>query len=74
MKVQEIRDLSADEIEKQVDAWEEELFNLRFQARLGQLANPLQLRMVRRDIARAKTVLRQKSVEETTVAEIKSDK
>ena len=59
MKVKEIRDLSADEIAKKVDAWEEELFNLRFQARMGQLANPLQLRMVRRDIARAKTVLRQ---------------
>ncbi|MBN1576411.1 MAG: 50S ribosomal protein L29 [Chitinispirillaceae bacterium] len=61
MKVQEIRNLSSEEIGKKVDAWEEELFNLRFQARLGQLANPLQLQMVRRDIARAKTVLRQKS-------------
>ncbi|MBN1757414.1 MAG: 50S ribosomal protein L29 [Chitinispirillaceae bacterium] len=59
MKVKDIRDLSADEIVKKVDAWEEELFNLRFQARMGQLANPLQLRMVRRDIARAKTVLQQ---------------
>ena len=66
MKVKEIRDLSAEEIVKKVDAWEEELFNLRFQARLGQLSNPLQLRMVRRDIARAKTVLQQKSTEELT--------
>lgn len=71
MKVQEIRDLSADEIEKHIDEWEEELFNLRFQARLGQLANPLQLRMVRRDIARAKTVLRQMTDEEQTTAEKK---
>jgi len=59
MKVKEIRDLSAEEIAKKVDSWEEELFNLRFQARMGQLSNPLQLRMVRRDIARAKTVLQQ---------------
>ena len=59
MKVKEIRDLSAEEIAKKVDSWEEELFNLRFQARMGQLSNPLQLRMVRRDIARAKTVLLQ---------------
>jgi large subunit ribosomal protein L29 len=59
MKVKEIRDLSAKEIAKKVDSWEEELFNLRFQARMGQLSNPLQLRMVRRDIARAKTVLQQ---------------
>jgi large subunit ribosomal protein L29 len=61
MKVQEIRNMSSDEIVKKVDSWEEELFNLRFQARLGQLANPLQLRLVRRDNARAKTVLRQKN-------------
>jgi large subunit ribosomal protein L29 len=61
MKVQDIRNMSSEEIVKKVDAWEEELFNLRFQARLGQLANPLQLRLVRRDIAKAKTVLRQKS-------------
>ena len=54
--------MSPEEIVKRVDGWEEELFNLRFQARLGQLANPLQLRMVRRDIARAKTILREKSV------------
>ncbi len=60
MKVQELRDMSSVEIDKKVDGWEEELFNLRFQARLGQLANPLQLRMIRRDIARAKTVLNQK--------------
>jgi large subunit ribosomal protein L29 len=60
MKVQELRDLSSAEIDKKVDGWEEELFNLRFQARLGQLANPLQLRMIRRDIARAKTILNQK--------------
>lgn len=59
MKVQEIRNMSSEEIVKKVDTWEEELFNLRFQARLGQLANPLQLRLVRRDIAKAKTVLRQ---------------
>ena len=59
MKVEEIRSLSSDEIVKKVDEWEEELFNLRFQARLGQLSNPLRLRSVRRDIARAKTVLNQ---------------
>lgn len=63
MKVQEIRDLSTEELVKKVDSFEEELFNLRFQARLGQLANPLQLRTIRKDIARAKTVLRQKSLE-----------
>ena len=65
MKVQEIRSWSDDEIGKKVDAWEEELFNLRFQTRLGQLANPVRLQTVRRDIARAKTVLRQRKSEVT---------
>lgn len=60
MKAQEIHELSKEEIEQKVDALEEELFNLRFQAKLGQLANPLQLRIVRKDIARAKTILKQK--------------
>lgn len=67
MKVKDVRDLSQEEILKKVDMWEEELFNLRFQARLGQLANPLQLRFVRRDIARAKTVIKQKSLELATI-------
>lgn len=62
MKAKEIKELSVDEIVKKIGGWEEELFNLRFQAKLGQLANPLQLRMVRRDIARAKTVVQQKGV------------
>jgi large subunit ribosomal protein L29 len=59
MKAQEIRDLTSEEIKSKIDAWEEELFNLRFQARLGQLANPLQLRLIKRDIARAKTIIKQ---------------
>jgi large subunit ribosomal protein L29 len=57
MKVKEIRQLAKDEIEKKVEGWEEELFNLRFQAKMGQLANPLQLRLIRKDVAKAKTVL-----------------
>ncbi len=56
----EIRELSPEEIEKKVDSLEEEFFNLRFQAKMGQLTNPLQLRYVKRDIARAKTILNEK--------------
>jgi large subunit ribosomal protein L29 len=41
---------------------EEELFNLRFQAKMGQLANALQLRMVRRAIGRTKTIIAEKQV------------
>jgi large subunit ribosomal protein L29 len=60
MKAKEIRELSVDEIVKKVDSLEEELFNLRFQAKMGQLSNALQLRYVRRDIAKAKTILNEK--------------
>ena len=59
MKVKELRNLSRDDVAKKVLEQEEELFNLRFQAKMGQLANGLQLRYVRRGIARAKTVLAQ---------------
>ncbi|NLL13499.1 MAG: 50S ribosomal protein L29 [Fibrobacter sp.] len=59
MKPKELRSLSKEEILKKIDGWEEEIFNLRFQAKIGQLANPLQLRYLRRDIARAKTILNQ---------------
>jgi large subunit ribosomal protein L29 len=58
--VKEIRELSPDEILKKVDSLEEEFFNLRFQAKMGQLTNPLQLRYIKRDIARAKTILNEK--------------
>jgi large subunit ribosomal protein L29 len=57
MKAQEIREMSAAEIREKIESWEEELFNLRFQSKLGQLGNPLRMKMVRRDIARAKTIL-----------------
>jgi large subunit ribosomal protein L29 len=63
MKVKELRNLSSEDVAKKVVEMEEELFNLRFQAKMGQLANALQLRMVRRSIARAKTILAEKLAE-----------
>ena len=63
MKVKELRNLSRDEVAKKIQEQEEELFNLRFQAKMGQLANALQLRFVRRSIARTKTVLAQMDAE-----------
>jgi len=60
MKVAELRELPVEEIAKKIDGYEEEHFNLRFQARMGQLTNPLRLRYVKRDIARAKTILNEK--------------
>lgn len=63
MKAQELRNLAESEVAKKIQEMQEELFNLRFQAKMGQLANSLQLRMVRRNIARAMTILAQKAKE-----------
>lgn len=60
MKVKDIREMAESQIEAKIGEWEEEIFNLRFQAKMGQLSNALQLRLVRRDIARAKTILNEK--------------
>ena len=59
MKVQEIRNLSAEEMNEKVAGLKEELFNLRFQHATGQLENPMRLRDVKKTIARIKTVQRE---------------
>jgi large subunit ribosomal protein L29 len=60
MKSQQIRELGKDELRGREKELQEQLFRLRFQKALGQLDNALKLREVRRDIARVKTVLREK--------------
>jgi large subunit ribosomal protein L29 len=60
MKITEIRPLSIQELKEKSGALEEELFNLRFQDKMGQLSNPVRLRIVRRDIARMKTIIAEK--------------
>ena len=62
MKANEFRNLTSSEIEKQIADFKEELFNLRFQLATGQLDNPTRIRDVRKDIARAKTVLREREL------------
>lgn len=57
MKAHELRELSIDEVREKMSEMEEELFNLRFQAKMGQLSNPVRMRIIKRDIARLKTVL-----------------
>lgn len=60
MKAQQIRDLSGAEIEARIKELEEERFRLRFRRATEALEDPLRLRMIRKDIARLKTVLREK--------------
>ena len=59
MKVNDIRNMSAAEMEQKVSGLKEELFNLRFQPATGQLENPMRIREVKKTIARIKTVQRE---------------
>ena len=63
MQAREIRDLSDGEIRQRIDETYEALFNLRFQRVVGQLENTARLREVRTDIARLKTILRERELE-----------
>ena len=60
MKVDEIRELSDEEMTTRLGEVEDELFRLRIQHELGQLENPLRLRALKRDVARLKTIRRQR--------------
>lgn len=62
MKASELRTKSVAELETELDSLKEELFKLRFQHATNQLENPMQLKTVKRDIARVKTVLREMEI------------
>ncbi|WXR60477.1 50S ribosomal protein L29 [Peptostreptococcaceae bacterium AGR-M142] len=58
MKAKEIREMSGNELVQKLADLKGELFNLRFQLATGQLDNPKRISLVRKDIARVKTVIR----------------
>lgn len=60
MKVNKLREMSADELQTKNTELTQELFNLNFQLHTGRLENTAKLSMVRKDIARIKTILREK--------------
>ena len=62
MKINEIRDLSTQELEDKVQDLKEELFNLRFQNATNQLDNPMRMVSVKKEIAMCKTVLKEKEL------------
>jgi large subunit ribosomal protein L29 len=64
----EIRELSAGEIESRIRDLEEERFRLRFRGGTEPLEDPLRIRVIRRDIARLKTVLREKATGTTNTS------
>ncbi len=59
-QMRELRDLSPEELTARAAELKKELFNLRFQQAMGQIENPMRLRTLRRDIAKTKTILREK--------------
>lgn len=56
----ELRDLAQDELAAKALELKKELFNLRFQQAMGQIENPMRMRLLRKEIARTNTVLREK--------------
>ncbi|MGN1080591.1 MAG: 50S ribosomal protein L29 [Acutalibacteraceae bacterium] len=57
MKAKELRELSAEELNKKLDDLKKELFGLRFQHAINQIENPMRIKAVKKDIARIKTIL-----------------
>ncbi|MEG2380762.1 MAG: 50S ribosomal protein L29 [Oscillospiraceae bacterium] len=62
MKINEIRDLSTQELEDKISDLKKELFNLRFQNATNQLDNPMRIVSVKKEISRTKTVLKEKAL------------
>ena len=59
MKVNEIREMNAEELNQKLATRTEDLFNLRFQLATGQLENPMRIKEVKKTIARIKTIQRE---------------
>jgi large subunit ribosomal protein L29 len=62
MKAADLRELTAEELQAKLKELEEEVFNLKFQIASQQLENTARLKVSRRDIARLKTVMREKAL------------
>ena len=66
MRAREMRGLSSQELKRELERRTRDLFNLRFRAQTQKLDDPSQLLKARRDIARMKTVLREREMEATS--------
>ena len=62
MKTKELRELTVDELNVKLKDLSEELFNLRFRHAIGQLENPASLKTCKKDIAKIKTILREREL------------
>ena len=62
MELKKMRELTEVELNAELAKMKKELFNLRFQHVTGQLENPVKMRELKRDIARVKTIIREKEL------------
>ena len=68
MKIKDLRDLTVEELNAKLVSLKQELFNLRFSHATGQLSNPASINVCKKDIARVKTLLREKELNGETVS------
>ena len=68
MKVSELRELSDQELDKRIRDTEEELVNMRIRKQVGQVEHPHEIRILRRDIARMKTIAGEKQKQAAATA------
>ena len=62
MELKKMREMTEIELTGELEKMKKELFNLRFQHVTGQLENPVKMRELKRDIARVKTIIREKEL------------
>jgi len=60
MKAAELRDMTPEELTVKLDDLKKEAFNLRFQLAIGDIESPVRIREVKRDIARIKTIMKER--------------
>jgi large subunit ribosomal protein L29 len=73
MRIEEIRQMSKAEMEQNLEDKLEAMQNLKFQHATHQLDNPLSIRLIRRDIARLKTVLNELNKKQTTDEKVETN-
>ena len=69
MTTKELREKTVAELDAKVKELKEELFNLRFQLAVNQLENPMRIPAVKKDIARIKTIMREREIASQNGAE-----
>jgi large subunit ribosomal protein L29 len=69
MKAREIRNLTVEEVDFKKQEIEKELFNLKIRQATRQIDNPLRVRILRRDLARLNTIIREHQLDLTSLAE-----